>query len=75
MHAKLKSEVLDCTFPFLNVVGIYRNFNRAIMPHVLSSRGTWSRGNADSRVLLCCMYAKSYVLAAARRVSALRALV
>ena len=40
MRAKLNSEVLDHTFPFLNVVGVSRNFNQAIIPYVLSSRGT-----------------------------------
>ena len=41
MHAKLTdSEVLNHTFPFMNV-GVSRNFNQAVMPAcVVNSRGT-----------------------------------
>ena len=40
MHEKLNSEVLGHIFPLLNDVGMSRIFNQAIMPYVLSMRGT-----------------------------------
>ena len=47
MHVRSHSKVEDHTFPFLSALGVFRNFNKAIVSYVPSSNGTRSKGSTD----------------------------